>query len=74
MLLEGLKYGVPCCGGLAVGRYISVMLLSGSTATRDVIAVPKTETATCLLTSAPSEIDAELLKELGIAVRKQPKE
>ena len=73
-LMNAFKYGAPPHGGLAFGLDRIVMLLSGSTAIRDVIAFPKTQTATCLLTSAPSEIDAEQLKELGIVVRKQPKE
>jgi len=69
-LLDALKYGAPPHGGLALGLDRLIMLLCGSTAIRDVMAFPKTQTAACLLTSAPSEVDAPQLKELHISVNK----
>ncbi len=67
-LLEAFEYGVPPHGGLAFGLDRFVMLLAGRTNLRDTIAFPKTATASCLLTDAPSEVSPAQLKELHLKI------
>ena len=69
--VNAFRYGTPPHGGLAFGLDRLTMLLTGAESIRDVIAFPKVQTASCLMSEAPNTVDPKQLEELGIAIVKE---
>lgn len=72
-LLDALAYGCPPHGGIAFGLDRLIMLMTGATSIRDVIAFPKTQSAACPLTDAPGGVSSKQLRELNIRLREVAK-
>ena len=73
-LLDALKYGAPPHGGIAFGLDRLIMLMANAGSIRDVMAFPKTQSASCLLTSAPSSVSEAQLKDLHLRTRARAKD